>query len=1245
MTAYFDTVSFASGGEISSTGTFSGMSDYGTDGTDGTISQFSNKKEITLSHSGALTDYQKLITVSYESAMQADFDDIRFNDASGNYINYWIESKTDSDTADIWIKSDYLDGDTIVTMFYGNAGLTSESSGADTFIQWHGVASSSYMDSLVVAPSNIIWESKARNTAATHNVYYGLSNHQTAGDDVLGIQDYNVTNLRYMACANEANFSKVSESPDLVQDQWYKLKITFDGTTAIGYADDDQITAGGVSGNLPNESLGLWMNTFAGTAEQEWSFVRKYTGTEPTYLTGAEQTADAGLIAVLDYIDTQIITIAGIGDVLPASAYVDTNNVTCAGTISALTAYIDTISFTCAGDIETIVIVSGDISFACGGETTVSAIITYSEIVSVAATAISEIVPVVDYTDTNSVTSAGALVTFIGILETIEIVGAGAIEVVGDGTYSYTDTVAIASTGSIIATLGYIDTVEIAGAGEFAAFIGPLETVEIAGAGSVEADYLYKDLVEFTSGGEIFSTDTYSGMSDYGTDGTDGTISQFSNKKEITLSHSGALTDYQKLITVSYESAMQADFDDIRFNDASGNYINYWIESKTDSDTADIWIKSDYLDGDTIVTMFYGNAGLTSESSGADTFIQWHGVASASFIDSLDVPPTNIIYESKFKVTSASHNILPGLSNSQTIADDGQYFQFYDSGNLRRLITENENNATVISEAPDLTPDVYYNIKITNDGTTARGYVDDNEIASGITNNLPNENLGIFVYIATGTYLQDWAFVRKYTGNEPTYLTGAEQINEYELIAIVDYIDSQIITGSGTIDVLLTYLESLAFAGAGSVEAIPALSYADVAAMTGGGVFGTPGTYIFIDMDNLSAIGWNVSKTIQDPLWKLSTQLTGTDAPTPFRHLRVIAPDHNDVDRTVFIGFLPQARTNLSGAGNFTSLNGFDYAWYLTSQYIAEAQRITDEDTDPSVTITAILGGADWAKTTGIEPYNMKTVTDWATIKKSYIFDPNASKWKSIQEICEHTNHVFVVKWVDTGTDFHPVAYFVHEDDIDTELDLPALVTITAPDSEFVSASKESQQVDKINRVVVKGANKITGVWYDSVVESAEVTAGEEIPIEYRHESTDLDTQAKADARATELYAFYNTDSDTYTVQFKQRMDLELYQRMQFSGYADIATGVMRVISIRYGRNAADSDVEVVVTPDQNLSNLRALSRLLGDDFMNTQDRIKEQFFVDLTKIAVGTVQSVDGDEVVVALERDGGLVKGRALS
>ncbi|MCK5431431.1 MAG: DUF2341 domain-containing protein [Gammaproteobacteria bacterium] len=233
----------------------------------------------------ALTDFQVKKTINWVPHMQSDFADLRSTTLDGTIIPYWIESKTDGVTADIWFKIPAISAvnTTRVLMYYGNPNVSSTSSGTNTFIQWHGAASSSYMDSLDVTPSNIIWESKARNTAATHNIYYGLANNQTAGDDVLGIQDYNVTNLRYMACANEANFSKVSESPDLVQDQWYKLKITFDGTTAIGYADDNQISAGGVSSNLPNESLGLWLNTFTGTAEQEWSLVRKYTATEPTW--------------------------------------------------------------------------------------------------------------------------------------------------------------------------------------------------------------------------------------------------------------------------------------------------------------------------------------------------------------------------------------------------------------------------------------------------------------------------------------------------------------------------------------------------------------------------------------------------------------------------------------------------------------------------------------------------------------------------------------------------------------------------------------------------------------------------------------------------------------------------------------------------------------------------------------------------------------------------------------------------
>jgi len=112
-----------------------------------------------------------------------------------------------------------------------------------------------------------------------------------------------------------------------------------------------------------------------------------------------------------------------------------------------------------------------------------------------------------------------------------------------------------------------------------------------------------------------------------------GTISPFLWMIEQEINHSGALTDYQKLLTIEWRPEMQASFDDVRFNSIDGDYISYFIESHTDSDTADIWIKYDGLDGDTVVEMFYGNDGLSSESSGTDVFILFDDFNDAS-IDS-----------------------------------------------------------------------------------------------------------------------------------------------------------------------------------------------------------------------------------------------------------------------------------------------------------------------------------------------------------------------------------------------------------------------------------------------------------------------------------------------------------------------------------------------------------------------------------------------------------------------------------
>ena len=60
---------------------------------------------ITGSTAGNQTNYQLKITVTYGSDMQADFDDIRFTSSDGTtLIDYYLESKTDSSTADFWVE-------------------------------------------------------------------------------------------------------------------------------------------------------------------------------------------------------------------------------------------------------------------------------------------------------------------------------------------------------------------------------------------------------------------------------------------------------------------------------------------------------------------------------------------------------------------------------------------------------------------------------------------------------------------------------------------------------------------------------------------------------------------------------------------------------------------------------------------------------------------------------------------------------------------------------------------------------------------------------------------------------------------------------------------------------------------------------------------------------------------------------------------------------------------------------------
>jgi len=102
-------------------------------------------------------------------------------------------------------------------------------------------------------------------------------------------------------------------------------------------------------------------------------------------------------------------------------------------------------------------------------------------------------------------------------------------------------------------------------------------------------------------------------------------VDEFSQRKLVTIDNTGnanALTDYQVKIDVAYEPEMQSHFDDLRFTDTSDNILNYWIEDYIPSTSAAVWVKIPSIPGSgtTTIYMYYGNAGVGTESDGDATF-------------------------------------------------------------------------------------------------------------------------------------------------------------------------------------------------------------------------------------------------------------------------------------------------------------------------------------------------------------------------------------------------------------------------------------------------------------------------------------------------------------------------------------------------------------------------------------------------------------------------------------------------
>ncbi|MHC1565217.1 MAG: type IV pilin N-terminal domain-containing protein [Candidatus Syntropharchaeales archaeon] len=295
---------------------------------------WSYRRSINITSSAALTDYQILLDIDYDSDMQSDFDDLRFVTEDGDKLSYWIENRVNDTNADVWVKVPSIAaGNTIIYMYYGNAGASSESDGEATFEFFDDFDDPSLSNWQLATSNYVVGSSALRINAGAvsiknpftfslndgyalegrikyHNVnshYSGTlsaqSSHYTQGSN--GGAD--ATNL-YMRRTNSRTLhrwtgdgsttgyncgsSDVFSSGD---DVWYILGAEFN-SVGVTLTRDRTVVGGPYGCGWNRNIIYISLGAFHGSASYDiqdtsydWVLIRKYASSEPTYTVGDEE--------------------------------------------------------------------------------------------------------------------------------------------------------------------------------------------------------------------------------------------------------------------------------------------------------------------------------------------------------------------------------------------------------------------------------------------------------------------------------------------------------------------------------------------------------------------------------------------------------------------------------------------------------------------------------------------------------------------------------------------------------------------------------------------------------------------------------------------------------------------------------------------------------------------------------------------------------------------------------------------
>ena len=239
------------------------------------------RKPITVdntSGTNTLTNYQVQVSVTHDSGMQSDFDDIRFTDSDGTtLLDYWLETSTTSVSAIFWVEVPSIAASSTATiyMYYGNSSATSTSNGIATFEERGFDDFESYNTGSPAdqARSYGSWNEYASNPILATSVKDGFQSVIKVGDTYH--MYYSWDNINHATSSNGKNWTVDTANNPVVTnagvprvwkegDIWYmfyrsgtpktiNLATSSDGITWVKYAGNPVLTEDSWSGGAePN---------------------------------------------------------------------------------------------------------------------------------------------------------------------------------------------------------------------------------------------------------------------------------------------------------------------------------------------------------------------------------------------------------------------------------------------------------------------------------------------------------------------------------------------------------------------------------------------------------------------------------------------------------------------------------------------------------------------------------------------------------------------------------------------------------------------------------------------------------------------------------------------------------------------------------------------------------------------------------------------------------------------------------